>query len=52
MIDASDRDLFDDSQSESQSAKRKLPEWFGSSKPLDLSSTAVKKAKKKKGLFN
>ncbi|XP_032877925.1 Werner syndrome ATP-dependent helicase isoform X3 [Amblyraja radiata] len=52
MIDASDRDLFDDSQSESQSTKRKLPEWFGSSKPLDLSSTAVKKAKKKKGLFN
>ncbi|XP_078259913.1 bifunctional 3'-5' exonuclease/ATP-dependent helicase WRN isoform X2 [Rhinoraja longicauda] len=54
MVDASVKDLFDDSQSEScsQSTKRKLPEWFGSSKPQGLSSTAVKTVKKKKGLFN
>ncbi|XP_051889128.1 LOW QUALITY PROTEIN: bifunctional 3'-5' exonuclease/ATP-dependent helicase WRN [Pristis pectinata] len=54
LIDASVRDLFDDSQSEScsQSSKRKLPEWFGSSKPQELSCTAIKNAKKRKGLFS
>ncbi|XP_062902863.1 bifunctional 3'-5' exonuclease/ATP-dependent helicase WRN isoform X2 [Mobula hypostoma] len=54
LIDASVRDLFDDPQSEtcSQSTKRKLPEWFGSSKSQELSHTAVKNAKKRKGLFS
>ncbi|XP_072898620.1 bifunctional 3'-5' exonuclease/ATP-dependent helicase WRN isoform X1 [Hemitrygon akajei] len=54
LIDTSVRDLFDDPQSETcnQSTKRKLPEWFGSSKPHGLSCTAIKKAKKRKGLFS
>ncbi|XP_069781911.1 bifunctional 3'-5' exonuclease/ATP-dependent helicase WRN [Narcine bancroftii] len=52
--DASTRDLFDDSQSEScsQSTKRKIPEWFESSKPQAHSCIAKKKAKKGKGIFN
>ncbi|XP_048416891.1 bifunctional 3'-5' exonuclease/ATP-dependent helicase WRN isoform X2 [Stegostoma tigrinum] len=54
LIDASVGDLFDDSQNEScsQSTKRKLPDWFGSSNPQKISCTTKKKVKKGKGLFS
>ncbi|XP_041086155.1 Werner syndrome ATP-dependent helicase homolog isoform X2 [Polyodon spathula] len=52
-LDEDTRELFEDSQSQSfsQPAKRKLPEWFNASKGSSSSSTATKKAKTKKGLF-
>uniref|UniRef100_UPI00398EF587 bifunctional 3'-5' exonuclease/ATP-dependent helicase WRN isoform X2 n=1 Tax=Pristiophorus japonicus TaxID=55135 RepID=UPI00398EF587 len=54
LMNASVEDLFDDSQTEgcSQSTKRKLPEWFGSSNPQKMSCAIKKKMKKAKGLFN
>ncbi|XP_048451379.1 Werner syndrome ATP-dependent helicase homolog isoform X3 [Rhincodon typus] len=54
LIDASVGDLFDDSQNEScsQSTKRKLPDWFGSSNPQKISCTTKKKVKKGEGLFS
>ncbi|XP_072440024.1 bifunctional 3'-5' exonuclease/ATP-dependent helicase WRN [Chiloscyllium punctatum] len=54
LIDVSVGDLFDDSQKEicSQSTKRKLPDWFGSSNPQKISCTTKKKVKKGKGLFS
>ncbi|XP_042194534.1 Werner syndrome ATP-dependent helicase homolog [Callorhinchus milii] len=54
LADASTQDLFDDSQTEtcSQSGKRKLPNWFASCNKQQSSSFTSKKVKKQKGLFN
>nr|XP_032625372.1 Werner syndrome ATP-dependent helicase isoform X3 [Chelonoidis abingdonii] len=52
-LDPVEEELFSDSQSKTQPAKRKLPEWFGTSKGTDSSITTGKKSKvgAKKGLF-
>ncbi|KAM7167666.1 bifunctional 3'-5' exonuclease/ATP-dependent helicase WRN [Macrochelys suwanniensis] len=52
-LDPDEEELFSDSQSKTQPAKRKLPEWFGPSKGTDSSITTGKKSKvgAKKGLF-
>ncbi|XP_030421148.1 Werner syndrome ATP-dependent helicase isoform X3 [Gopherus evgoodei] len=52
-LDRVEEELFSDSQSKTQPAKRKLPGWFGTSKGTDSSITTGKKTKvgAKKGLF-
>uniref|UniRef100_A0A452IU23 Bifunctional 3'-5' exonuclease/ATP-dependent helicase WRN n=1 Tax=Gopherus agassizii TaxID=38772 RepID=A0A452IU23_9SAUR len=52
-LDPVEEELFSDSQSKTQPAKRKLPGWFGTSKGTDSSITTGKKSKvgAKKGLF-
>ncbi|XP_043368980.1 Werner syndrome ATP-dependent helicase isoform X3 [Dermochelys coriacea] len=52
-LDPDEEELFSDSQSKTQPAKRKLPEWFGPSAGTDSSITTSKKSKvrAKKGLF-
>ncbi|KAJ1107554.1 hypothetical protein NDU88_004944 [Pleurodeles waltl] len=50
-FDADTEELFADSQTSSQSSKRKLPGWFESSKGCGVSSVSGKKAKTKRGLF-
>ncbi|KAM9330557.1 bifunctional 3'-5' exonuclease/ATP-dependent helicase WRN [Gastrophryne carolinensis] len=49
VLDEDTEELF--SESQLQTPKRKLPEWFGTSKEKATSSNVVKKAKTKKGLF-
>ncbi|XP_048704715.2 bifunctional 3'-5' exonuclease/ATP-dependent helicase WRN isoform X2 [Caretta caretta] len=53
-LDPDEEELFSDSQSKTQPAKRKLPEWFGPSEGADSSITTGKKSKvrAKKGLFS
>ncbi|XP_075785437.1 bifunctional 3'-5' exonuclease/ATP-dependent helicase WRN isoform X1 [Pelodiscus sinensis] len=52
-VDPDEEELFSDSQSKTQLAKRKLPEWFETSKGTESSVTTGKKSKvgAKKGLF-
>ncbi|XP_037752563.1 Werner syndrome ATP-dependent helicase isoform X3 [Chelonia mydas] len=52
-LNPDEEELFSDSQSKTQPAKRKLPEWFGPSEGTDSSITTGKKSKvrAKKGLF-
>ncbi|XP_074849936.1 bifunctional 3'-5' exonuclease/ATP-dependent helicase WRN isoform X2 [Carettochelys insculpta] len=52
-LDPDEEELFSDSQSKTLPAKRKLPEWFGTSKGVESSVTTGKKSKvgAKKGLF-
>nr|AAH73087.1 FFA-1 protein [Xenopus laevis] len=52
-LDADTEELFSESQSSTTTPKRKLPEWFGSTKG-NAATNAFKKAKpgKKKGLFD
>lgn len=50
-FDADTEELFADSQTFSQTSKRKLPGWFGAPKESCLSTVSGKKAKTKRGLF-